>query len=104
MKKFLVIDDDVTRLESYKKLFDFVEIEYAATTEDVKEKIPECDGYLVDIIYNEPCYSGLTFKVVVDLLSENKPIFIISNKWNEAMDGSKMQCLVQSSKYRHVLG
>lgn len=104
MKKFLVIDDDATRLDSYKKLFDFVDIEYASTADEVKSKIPVCDGYLVDIIYNEACYSGLTFKVVVDLLPENKPIFIISNKWNEAMDGSKMQCLVQSSKYRNVLG
>lgn len=104
MKKFLVIDDDITRLNAYKKLFDFVEIEYAATTEEVKSKIPTSDGYLIDIIYNEACYSGLTFKVVVDLLPENKPIFIISNKWNEAMDGSKMQCLVQSSRYKNVLG
>ena len=104
MKTFLVIDDDANRLNSYRKLFDFVNIEYAATTEQVKSKIPKCDGYLVDIMYDEPCYIGLTFKNVVELLPEGKPIFIISNKWNEAMDGIKMQYLVQSSKYKNVLG
>lgn len=104
MRKFLVIDDNSDRLNAYKKLFDFVEIEYAADSNEVKEKIKKYDGYLVDIVYDEPCYNGLTFKVVVDLLPEDKPIFIISNRWQEAMDGSKMQSLVQSSKYRNVLG
>lgn len=104
MRNFLVIDDNSDRLSAYKKLFDFVNLEYAANSDEVREKIKKYDGYLIDIVYDEPCYSGLTFKVVVDLLPEDKPVFIISNRWQEAMDGSKMQSLVQSSKYKNVLG
>lgn len=104
MKNFLIVDDNSERLSAYKKLFDFVNLEYAANSDEVRDKIKKYDGYLIDIVYDEPCYTGLTFKVVVDLLPEDKPIFIISNKWQEAMDGSKMQSLVQSSKYKNVLG
>lgn len=105
MKKFLVIDDSQNRQESYSKVFNFLELDFAFTKTEFLEKVKaRYDGYIVDVIYEVQQYEEYSFQQVLEKLPNNKPLFIISEQWSTAMDGMKMAYLRNSEKYTHVLG
>ncbi len=105
MRKFLVIDDSQGRQESYSKVFNFLELDFAFSKKEFLEKIKiKYDGYIVDVIYVEQQYEDYSFQQILQKLPNNKPLFIISEQWSTAMDGMKMAYLRNSEKYTHVLG
>lgn len=111
MNRFLVIDDEENRFELYKNLFSFIEIEYLESIDDLSIYIDKnFDGYIIDIkldVNNNSSnisYMGASFKSVIDSIPSNKPIFLISQRWREVMNGTEMSSLVKSEKYKNVLG
>lgn len=105
MRKFLVIDDSQGRQESYSKVFNFLELDFAFSKKEFLEKVKiKYDGYLVDVIYEEQQYEDYSFQQILEKLPDNKPLFIISEQWSTAMDGMKMAYLRNSDKYTNVLG
>ncbi len=105
MKKFLVIDDSQGRQESYSKVFNFLELDFAFSKKEFLEKVKLIyDGYLIDVIYEEQQYEDFSFQQILEKLPNNKPLFIISEQWSTAMDGMKMAYLRNSDKYTKVLG
>lgn len=105
MRKFLVVDDSQGRQESYSKVFNFLELDFAFSKKEFLEKVKKkYDGYLVDVIYEEQQYEDYSFQQILEKLPDNKPLFIISEQWSTAMDGMKMAYLRNSDKYTNVLG
>mgnify|MGYP006392134095 FL=1 len=110
MPKFLVIDDDYERLSSYKELFSFLNIEYLFAIEDLNKYVQkDYDGYIIDVKLdgtncNNARYLGASFADVIKTVPSNKPIFIVSGRWKEVMDGSEMSSLLKSGRYKNVLG
>ena len=106
MFEFLVIDDDSTRVNSYKQAFAYLNLDYAFSKKDFVEKIKKTyDGYIVDVIFTEETFEELNFSGIIKALPEKKPLFIISENWQTAMDSMKMKALISNkSKYNQVLG
>lgn len=105
MKKFLVIDDSQDRKSSYNRVFNFIELDFAFTKKEFLEKIDiNYDGYFVDIIYEPESYEDFSFQQILGKIPEKKPIFLISSKWEIAMDQMKMKSLRTCGKFNDVLG
>lgn len=110
MNKFLLIDDDASRLKHYCDLFNFVEIEYLEDGNDFPKYMEKTyDGYIIDVVLDgRDCrknnYMKLSFQTIIEKIPDNKPIFIVSSNWKEVMDGETMRLLVQSEKYKNILG
>ena len=105
MQKFLVIDDSQDRKDSYGKVFNFVELDYAFTKKEFLEKIKaNYDGYFIDIIYEAESYEDFSFQQILERIPSKKPIFLISSQWQTAMDNNKMKSLRISGKYNDILG
>lgn len=105
MKKFLVIDDAQERQDSYIKVFNFVELDFAFSKKEFLDKIRnKYDGFFVDVIYEDQQYEDYSFQQIIEKLPNKKPLFIISEQWSKAMDGMKMAYLRNSEKYNNVLG
>lgn len=105
MRKFLVIDDSQERQGSYSTVFNFLELDFAFSKKEFKEKVlNKYDGYFVDVIYEDQQYEDYSFQQILEALPNRKPLFIISEQWSTAMDGMKMAYLRNSEKYSKVLG
>jgi len=105
MKKFLVIDDLQQRQDSYSKVFNFIELDFAFSKKEFLIKIKnKYDGYFVDVIYEDQQYEDYSFQQIIEKIPEKKPLFIISEQWSKAMDGIKMRYLRNGGKYNNVLG
>ncbi|MBD5540648.1 MAG: metallophosphoesterase [Lachnospiraceae bacterium] len=105
MKKFLVIDDLQQRQDSYNKVFNFIELDFAFSKKEFLIKIEnKYDGYFVDVIYEDQQYEDYSFQQIIEKIPDKKPLFIISEQWSKAMDGIKMRYLRNGGKYNNVLG
>lgn len=105
MHKFLVIDDLKDRKEMYSRTFDFLELDYAFTSEEFKEKITQkYDGYFVDMIYSEESFKEFSIQEILEKIPDKKPLFLISSNWATAIDDMKMRYLRSSGKFNYVLG
>ena len=105
MKRFLVIDDSQERQDSYNRMFNFIELDFAFSKKEFLDKIKnKYDGYFVDVMYTEQNFETYAFNDVLNHIPDNKPLFIISEQWSTAMDDMKMACLRSSVKYNNVLG
>lgn len=107
MNRFLLIDDEKERIEHYEKLFNFLQLEYLENINDLPIQVQKnFDGYIIDVkLDNDNAkYLGASFKEVLDEVPEGKPIFVVSGKWKEVMNGSEMSCLLKTKKYKNVLG
>ena len=109
MNKFLLIDDENSRLGAYKELFNFVEIEYMEDASEFTQYMEKnYDGYIIDVMLDgrnsySNNYMTLSFESVIDRIPYNKPIFIVSRDWQEVVAGDAMRILVQSEKYKNIL-
>ena len=105
MKRFLLIDDDPSRLNNYYSFFDFLELEYlTGKTQFDEMNLTEFSGFILDVIYQKDGpYRDLTFDYVVDKLPQNKPIFIISADWQTVMTNRKIIKLRQQRRTLELL-
>lgn len=105
MRKFLVIDDEPGRKDLYSRIFNFLELDFAFTSQEFLTKIvKKYDGYFVDVIYLDDSFKEFSFQEILEKIPEKKPLFVISSKWDEAVDDNKMKYLRTSGKYNDVLG
>lgn len=105
MKKFLVIDDSENRKDSYCRVFNFLNLDFAFTKKEFLEKIKQkFDGYIVDIMYDAYKFEEYDFQKVLSSIPEKKPLFIISSQWTKAMDDMKMKYIRENGKNNDVLG
>lgn len=105
MRRFLVVDDSQEREEKYVNVFNFIELDFAFSSEEFSEKIRnKYDGYFVDVIYIDESFKEISFQEILERIPSKKPLFIVSSKWEEAMDWMKMRYLRTSGKANEVLG
>ena len=105
MRRFLVVDDSHERKEKYVNIFNFIELDFAFSSEEFSEKISnKYDGYFVDVIYTDESFQEISFQEILERIPHKRPLFILSSKWQEAMDCMKMRFLRTSGKANEVLG